>query len=239
MKSFKVILIFAGLFIFFACPLKGYSQMSAAKGEKLIKCSVRIDGGKVFNIDSIVPEGKALLEITTLASHMGWKVSERPGQSVIYIDNKPFKNFTRYNGKVYVDANSVGVLFGYRVSQHSSGLVVDFVSNVEHTNLNERSFTLSIDKKEKFNSSIPDSYSYYITASFKNNTKKLLEINIVNLMLVDNQKKAVQSSVSGTHVIKPGQTQKVEKILFNFSNRFNPKYLYLIHKDTVIGKTYW
>ena len=102
--------------------------ITATAAEKLVKCSVSINGQKTFQVDSIIPNQKTYLEITALGSNMGWQVVDRANASSIFLDGKPFTDFNRYNGKTYVSAQAVATTFGYELKESQQGLVVDFWS---------------------------------------------------------------------------------------------------------------
>ncbi len=204
------------------------TSLSSWGAEKLIRCSVSVNGQAAFQVDSIYPQEKAYLEARGLASGMGWRVVDRNNARAVYFDGKPVSDVKSYNGKTYVSAEAVASAFGYQARVREEGLVVDFWSRPSGAGVTAAAVDVSIVKREKMTSPIPDYETLRLTLSIKNRSSQPLRLQASKFYISDNRGERHLCQGNFEIGVPAGTSQTADRLYFNFPQNVTPKKLHIV-----------
>lgn len=203
-----------------------FLSLVATAAEKLVKCSVSVNGKKTFQVDSIYPNQKTYLEVNALGTNMGWQVVDRSTGSSIFIDGKPFTDFNRYDGKTYVSAQAIASTFGYDLKESQQGLVVDLWS--KSGGVAAASVSVSISKREKVTSPIPDYETLRLTVSIRNNSDQQLRLNAKDFFVTDTRGTRYNCEGSFDIGVSPKSNATADRLYFNVPVKVTPKQIHVV-----------
>ncbi|MGE0488927.1 MAG: hypothetical protein AB7S38_06900 [Vulcanimicrobiota bacterium] len=203
--------------------------IAATAAEKLVKCSVSINGQKTFQVDSIFPNKKTYLEVSGLGTNMGWQIVDRSTGNSLFIDGKPFTDFNRYDGKTYVSAQAIASTFGYDLKESQQGLVVDFWS--KSGAVGAASVSVSISKREKVTSPIPEYETLRLTVSIRNNSEKPLRLNAKDFFVTDTRGTRYNCEGNFDIGVSPKSSASADRLYFNVPVKVTPKEIHVVSPE--------
>jgi hypothetical protein len=212
-----------------------------SSAKQFVQCSVRIDGGKTFKVNSIYPGQKVYLEVDGLASALGWRAMPINNGRSMRLDGKTLTDLKEYDRRTYVSADEIGRQFGYEVKDSEGGLVVDlWTKSGAQANVTPVNYGLRVLKKEKTTSPNPDYDMYKLTLEVKNPSSAPARINARNFRLVDD-KGASHKCEGNFDIGVPSQdTVQVERVYFTLPRMATPKEVRLLDpKGQEVSKTRW
>ena len=202
--------------------------------QKLVKCSVSVDGRPAFPVDSIYPDKKVYLEYQGLARGMGW-TSSYLGSGVKF-DSNVISDVKEHERRTYVSAEAVATSFGYTVKAAQSGLVVDFWSSNKGAAAGPVTLTMTVTKREKLASPDPNGEQLRLTVSVRNPSTQMVQANARSFSVTDNKGNSYACQGSFDFGVDPGKTTVVERLYFDIPKRITLSHLLLETGKGVSGQ---
>jgi len=214
-------------------------NFSAYAGSKLIKSSLCVDGKEV-KVETIRPKGQVHVELNPLARALDWKVVDQSA-SLIYINNRPFKYFVKYNNKIFANAYALGKIMGYEVEVKEDGDLINFLTPSGKSKKGINSIRIEVKSREKSPTQLRGHELYKLKVEFKNMTSVPMIVRTARLLLIDNKGKIHACENNDSISLKPGESKTVDRIYFTIPKKCDLEYIALANKagKKLLGRSRW